>query len=54
MTIEKILETLWVIRNDDKFYFMSYGEELIKSFIEDQFEKPLIEKIEYLKQQKDK
>lgn len=29
--IETILETLWAIRNDDKFYFMEYGKELINN-----------------------
>lgn len=32
--IDIILETLWAIREDDKFYFMSYGKELIENYIE--------------------
>ena len=32
--IDIILETLWVIREDDKFYFMSYGKEMIENYID--------------------
>ena len=31
--INIILETLWAIRNNDKFYFMTYGKELIENYI---------------------
>lgn len=31
--INIILETLWAIREDDKFYFMAYGKELIENYI---------------------
>lgn len=27
---QKILNVLWSLRQDDKFYFMSYGKELLK------------------------
>jgi hypothetical protein len=32
--INIILETLWAIREDDKFYFMSYGKEMIENYID--------------------
>jgi len=32
--INIILETLWAIREDDKFYFMAYGKEMIENHIE--------------------
>ena len=32
--IDRILETLWDIRNNDKFYFKSYGEQMITELIE--------------------
>ena len=28
-----ILETLWAIRDNDKFYFMAYGKEMIENYI---------------------
>ena len=28
-----ILETLWAIRDNDKFYFMAYGKEMIVNYI---------------------
>ena len=28
-----ILETLWAIRDNDKFYFISYGKEMIEDYI---------------------
>ena len=31
--INIILETLWAIKEDDKFYFMAYGKELIENYI---------------------
>ena len=31
--IDIILETLWAIREDDKFYFMTYGKEMIENYI---------------------
>ena len=31
--IEGTLKALWAIRNEDQFYFMSYGEDLIKSLL---------------------
>ena len=31
--IDIILETLWAIREDDKFYFMAYGKEMIENYI---------------------
>ena len=31
--IKIILETLWAIRKDDKFYFISYGKEQIENYI---------------------
>lgn len=31
--INIILETLWAIREDDKFYFMAYGKEMIENYI---------------------
>ena len=33
INIEIILETLWAIREDDKFYFMAYGKEVIENYI---------------------
>ena len=32
--INIILETLLAIREDDKFYFMSYGKEMIENYID--------------------
>ena len=32
--INIILETLWAIREDDKFYFMTYGKEMIENYID--------------------
>lgn len=29
--IEKTLEVLWSLKTDDKFYFMSYGKELLQN-----------------------
>ena len=34
--INIILETLWAIRDNDKFYFMAYGKEMIENYIEQQ------------------
>lgn len=34
INIDIILETLWAIREDDKFYFMSYGKEMIENYID--------------------
>jgi hypothetical protein len=31
--IDIILETLWAIKEDDKFYFMAYGKEMIEDYI---------------------
>jgi len=31
--IDIILETLWAIKDNDKFYFMAYGKELIENYI---------------------
>ncbi len=31
--IDIILETLWAIRDNDKFYFIAYGKELIEQYI---------------------
>ena len=31
--INIILETLWAIKEDDKFYFMAYGKEMIENYI---------------------
>lgn len=31
--INIILETLWSIRDNDKFYFMAYGKEMIENYI---------------------
>ena len=31
--INIILETLWAIRDNDKFYFMAYGKEMIENYI---------------------
>jgi hypothetical protein len=31
--INIILETLWAIKDNDKFYFMSYGKEMIEDYI---------------------
>jgi hypothetical protein len=28
--VEELLETLWALRDGDKFYFMEYGELLIE------------------------
>ena len=28
-----ILETLWAIRDNDKFYFIAYGKEMIENYI---------------------
>jgi len=28
--IEKTLEVLWQLKNDDKFYFMTYGKDLLE------------------------
>ena len=33
MDIDKILQTLWDIRNDDKFYFDSYGKQIIRELL---------------------
>jgi hypothetical protein len=33
INIEIILETLWAIREDEKFYFMAYGKEMIENYI---------------------
>ena len=33
ININIILETLWAIREDDKFYFMAYGKEMIENYI---------------------
>ena len=32
--INIILETLWAIRDNDKFYFMLYGKEMIENYID--------------------
>ena len=32
--INIILKTLWAIRDNDKFYFMSYGKEMIENYID--------------------
>lgn len=32
--IDIILETLWAIKEDDKFYFLSYGKEMIENYID--------------------
>lgn len=32
--INIILETLWAIREDDKFYFIAYGKEMIENYID--------------------
>ena len=31
--IDIILETLWAIRDNDKFYFIAYGKEMIEDYI---------------------
>ena len=33
INIEIILETLWSIRENDKFYFMAYVKEMIEQYI---------------------
>ncbi len=30
---QKILDVLWSLRKDDKFYFMAYGSELLQNLI---------------------
>lgn len=31
--IDIILETLWAIKDNDKFYFITYGKEMIENYI---------------------
>jgi hypothetical protein len=39
INVETILKCLWVIRDKDEFYFMSYGKDMINNCIKQKVKK---------------
>jgi hypothetical protein len=41
LEIEVILKILWALKDDDKFYFMTYGKEIISRLVKQEVRKKL-------------
>ena len=52
LDIDTILKILWNIRDNDKFYFLEYGKDIIKSYVK-QENKELIEELNLVIEQRD-
>ena len=51
--IELILERLYAIKDDDKFYFMTYGKDWIEELCEVSHRRELLKLKDFVKEQKD-
>ena len=53
INVDVILKCLWAIRDNDQFYFNSYGKEMIENCIEQKLKKGILS-IEDSKRKKEK